>query len=131
MLSISSPLPKEKLLNVSSLALAHVGDGIFELLVRTRLTLDGSLTAAKLHKKTVELVRASAQAEFMKKIAPLLTPEELSVYQRGRNCHVTHVPKGATPGEYSSATGLEALFGWLYLSGMAERIDELFEAGVK
>ncbi len=127
MLKISAPIPREKLLNMSSLALAHTGDAVFELLVRTKLVTDGRLTAAKLHKQTVEFVRAGKQAEMAKKLLPQLTSQEHSVYTRGRNAHVTHVPKGATPGEYSSATGLEALFGWLYLSGMAERIEELFE----
>ena len=113
---------------MSSLALAHTGDAVFELLVRTKLVTDGRLTASKLHRQTVEYVRAGKQAEMAKKIAPLLTEEEQSVYTRGRNSHVSHVPKGCTPGEYGAATGLEALFGWLYLKGRHDRLRELFDA---
>ena len=82
----------------------------------------------KLHRLTVSYVNAPAQAAAMQKILPKLTEAELAVYKRGRNAKVHSVPQKATEAEYHSATGLEALFGWLYLQGQRERIDELFEA---
>ena len=111
---------------MSPLALAHVGDAVFELLVRTKLCKDGKLTASDLHRETVRHVSAVSQAAAARKLMDVLTPGEESVYRRGRNSHSHAAPKGATPGEYHAATGLEALFGWLYLRGEKDRIDELF-----
>jgi ribonuclease-3 family protein len=111
---------------MSPLALAHVGDAVFDLLVRTRLCLDGRLTAGDLHRETVRYVSAVAQAAAAKKLLPLLDQREEGVYRRGRNAHSHAAPKGATPMEYHAATGLEALFGWLYLRGEKARIEELF-----
>ena len=111
---------------MSPLALAHVGDAVFDLLVRTRLCLDGRLTAGDLHRETVRYVSAVAQAAAAKKLLPLLDQREEGVYRRGRNAHSHAAPKGATPMEYHAATGLEALFGWLYLRGEKDRIEELF-----
>ncbi len=113
---------------MSMLALAHIGDGVYELLTRTMLCTHGSKSATKLHFRTVSLVNAKAQAEGIKKILPMLTEDELTVYKRGRNAKVNSVPQKATVGEYHSATGLEALFGWLYLQGKEERINLLFAA---
>ena len=112
---------------LSSLALAHVGDAVYDLLVRTKLTTDGSLTAVSLHKETVARVNARAQHEAAERILPVLTEEESAVYRRARNTKVHSVPKNASLAEYHSATGLEALFGWLWLKGMDGRIMELFE----
>ena len=111
---------------ISNLGLAHIGDGVFELLCRSYLCAQGEKTVAQLHKDTVRLVKAPAQAEFVDKLLPHLTEEELSYYRRGKNSHVHAVPKGATPAQYAKATGLEALFGALYLSGRTERLNELF-----
>ena len=113
---------------MSALALAHIGDGVFELLVRTRLCLLGGTTNSRLHRQTVSLVRAASQAEFAEKLLPLLSEEELSFYKRGRNAHAHGVPKSVTPVQYAKATGLEALFGALYLLGQKERLQELFAA---
>ena len=110
----------------SNLGLAHIGDGVYELLCRSYLCAKGEHTVDRLHKDTVQLVKAPAQAKFLDKILPVLTEEELAYYRRGKNAHVHAVPKGATPAEYAKATGLEALFGALYLSGRTERINELF-----
>ena len=104
---------------MSMLGLAHIGDGVYELLTRTMLCKQGYSAAAKLHRMTVSYVNAPAQAAAAKK-------QELAVYKRGRNAKVNSVPQKATEGEYHAATGLEALFGWLYLQGMTERIDALF-----
>lgn len=111
---------------VSALGLAHVGDAVFELLVRSWICAHGDTTARKMHKDTVSYVSAPAQAAFVEKLLPLLTEEENALYRRGRNVHPHGVPKRASPGEYARATGLEALFGGLYLSGKTKRANELF-----
>ena len=111
---------------ISNLGLAHIGDGVFELLCRSYLCAKGEKTVGRLHKDTVQLVKAPAQAGFVEKLLPHLTEEELAYYRRGKNSHVHAVPKGATPAQYAKATGLEALFGALYLSGQTERLNELF-----
>lgn len=113
---------------MSALALAHLGDGVFELLVRTKLCAEGGTTNHRLHKDTVALVRAEKQAEFADKLLPLLTEEENAFYRRGRNAHPHGIPKHVTPGQYAKATGLEALFGALYLLGERARLEELFAA---
>lgn len=113
---------------MSALALAHIGDAVFELLVRTQLCFSGGTTNAALHRNTVARVCAPAQAALTEKLLPLLTEEELAFYKRGRNTHPHAVPKNATPAQYAKATGLETLFGALYLSGRRERIAELFAA---
>ena len=113
---------------ISMLGLAHIGDGVYELLTRTMLCKQGHSAAAKLHRLSVSYVNAPAQAAAAKKIMPLLTAQELAVYKRGRNAKVNSVPQKATEGEYHAATGLEALFGWLYLKGETQRIDSLFSA---
>ena len=112
---------------MSSLALAHLGDGVYELMVRTWLCLKGKATNKGLHRAAVTYVSAPAQAKRVKKILPILTDEEQDVYRRARNSHTAAIPKGASVGEYHAATGLEALFGWLYLQGRTDRLNELFD----
>lgn len=121
-------MTKKEVNAMSALALAHIGDGVFELLVRTRLCLLGGTTNSRLHRQTVCLVQAAAQAEFAEKLLPLLREEEQDFYRRGRNAHAHGVPKSVTPVQYAKATGLEALFGALYLLGQKERLQELFAA---
>ena len=111
---------------ISNLGLAHVGDGVYELLVRTYLCTQGNQTVLKLHKDSVNLVKATAQAKFADKIKPLLTEEEMAFFRRGKNAHTHAAPKSASPQEYAKATGLEALFGALYLLGRTDRLNELF-----
>ena len=118
----------EELLNMSSLGLAHLGDGVFELMVRAWLCLHGKVKVKDLHRATVGYVAAPAQAAAMERLLPLLTDEEADVYRRGRNTAPHSVPRAATRAQYQSATGLEALFGWLYLQGRTERLNQLFEA---
>lgn len=113
---------------LSMLALAHVGDAVYELLTRTMLCTRANSSVAQLHKQTVSYVNAPAQARAAEKILPLLDAEEASVYRRGRNAKVNSVPHNADIGQYHAATGLEALFGWLYLRGRTERVEELFRA---
>ena len=113
---------------VSNLGLAHIGDCVYELLVRSYIVAHGGVTNQKMHEITVNMVRAPAQAKAMEKLLPLLTEEERGVYLRGRNTHVHSVPKNAEIGEYHAATGLECLFGWLRLMGRDDRILALFDA---
>lgn len=112
--------------SISMLGLAHIGDGVYELLVRTMLCTQGHSAVQQLHKLTVAQVNAPAQAAAVKKILPGLSDEELAVYKRGRNAKVNSIPQKASEAEYHAATGLEALFGWLYLRGRRDRISELF-----
>lgn len=114
------------LLNLSSLGLAHLGDSVFEVMVRSWLCLHGKAKAKDLHRAAVKYVAASAQAAGAERITPMLTPEEADVFRRGRNTAPHSVPKAASREEYQSATGLEALFGWLYLQGRTDRLNELF-----
>ena len=111
---------------ISVLGLAHVGDAVYELLFRTLLCREGHSSVAQLHKLTVEHVKAEAQAQATEKLLPSLTEDERDIFKRGRNAKVNSVPHHASAGEYHAATGLEALFGWLYLQGKTERICELF-----
>lgn len=119
-------LEGDELNAMSSLALAHVGDGVFELMVRTYLACKGRLAVSAMHRETVKIVNAAAQAEFARDIMPMLSDEELSVYKRGRNTRVNSVPKHMSIADYHAATGFEALFGYLWLSGRHERLNELF-----
>ena len=112
---------------MSNLGLAHIGDGVFELLCRSWLCLRGDKTVLKLHRDTVELVRAPAQAKFALALLPRLTEEEQAYFRRGKNAHTHAHPKAATAKEYALATGLEALFGALYLMGRTGRLNELFQ----
>ena len=111
---------------ISNLGLAHIGDSVFEVLCRSYLCARGGKNVGNLHRETVALVKATSQAKFAEKLLPVLSEEELAYYRRGKNSHVHAVPKGATPAEYAKATGLEALFGALYLAGQTERLNELF-----
>ena len=112
---------------ISNLGLAHMGDCVFEILCRGYLCAKGGKNVGNLHRDTINMVKASSQAVFMDKLLPHLTEEELSFYRRGKNSHVHAVPKSCTPAEYAKATGLEALFGALYLGGQTDRINELFK----
>ena len=112
--------------SISMLGLAHIGDGVYELLTRTMLCADGNKKVTELHKKTVAIVNAPAQAEAAERLQPLLTDDERYIYKRGRNAKVNSVPHKADIGQYHAATGLEALFGWLYLQGKKQRINELY-----
>ena len=111
---------------LSTLALAHIGDGVFEMMVRVKLCLTGYPTAAKLHRQTVAHVRAGAQAEYARLLRAHLSEEEQAVFLRGRNTETHTQPQAATREEYSQATALETLWGWLYLTGRQDRLEELF-----
>ena len=113
---------------LSALGLAHLGDGVYELMVRSWLCLHGKATNAGLHKAAVKYVAAPAQAKLVHAILPLLTEEELAYYRPGRKPPPAPHPNGAPGGGYPPATALESLFGWLYLQGRTDRLNELFEA---
>ena len=119
-------MTRQEINAISNLGLAHIGDAVFEVLVRSHLCAAGGKNVGDLHRRTVAMVKAPAQAAFADKLLPHLTEDELAYYRRGKNSHVHAVPKGATPAEYAKATGLETLFGSLYLSGQTERLNELF-----
>lgn len=119
-------LPAGEIKNISSIGLAHLGDAVYELLVRTWLCAHGRATGKGLHRAAVELVKASAQAARADRILPLLSEDELAVYKRGRNAHVHSIPHNASRSDYLKATALECLLGDLYLRGEQQRINELF-----
>lgn len=111
---------------MSPLALAFLGDAVFELYVREKLLLQGNAPAQQLHRKAVGYVCARAQSKAVEEIAGLLSPDEESVYRRGRNAH-SRPPKNADVADYRRATGLEALFGYLHLCGETDRARDLFQ----
>ncbi len=110
----------------SALALAHIGDGVYELMTRTALARSGITSAAQLHRETVRRVNAPVQAKAAAALSEYLTEAEAAVMKRGRNAKVHGIPQHANPAEYHAATGLEALFGWLWLQGKTERLSTLF-----
>lgn len=116
---------------ISNLGLAHMGDCVYEMLVRSYLCAEGNKTVAQLHKQTITMVKATYQAAFVDKMLPLLSEDEMTYYRRGKNSHVHAVPKSATPAQYAKATGLEAMFGYLFLSGQKERANEIFNLVMK
>lgn len=122
-------LEQEELMKLSTLGLAHVGDGAYELLARTYVARTSGGLAGQMHRRTVHLSRASFQAQAARRLLErgALLPEEQQVYRRGRNSHPHAPPKSASPEEYAQATGLETLFGWLYLTGQRQRMCQIFE----
>lgn len=113
--------------NYSTASLAYLGDCVIELCVRELLVRSGISHASDLNGKALEYVRAGAQSEAVKLLLPVLTETEKAVFHRGRNIgHTKNTPKSVTPGQYRAATGMETLFGWLYLNGNKDRINELF-----
>ena len=119
-------LTDDELRAISSIGLAHMGDAVFEILVRTWLCAHGKATGKGLHQATIRLVCAESQSQKAQKILPLLSEEELAVFKRGRNAQVHSIPAHASRAQYGEATALEALLGWLYLRGRKERINEMF-----
>ena len=116
----------DQLRSISSIGLAHMGDAVFEVLVREWLCAHGKATGKGLHRATVALVCAPKQAELAQRILPLLTEEEQAVFRRGRNANVHSIPTHASRAQYQQATALEALLSWLHLSGRHDRVEQLF-----
>ena len=119
-------MDKRQIDAISNLGLAHIGDGVYELMCRSYLCARVDHPVKNLHRDSVALVKAPAQAKFAEKLLSHLTEEEQSYYRRGKNAHSHAAPKSATPQEYAKATGLETLFGALYLAGKTDRLNELF-----
>jgi len=117
----------EPLRDISNQGLAHIGDAVYELMIRTWLCVTGTSKAKNLHDRAVSYVSAKAQAVAADKIFTALNEEEQIIFKRGRNIHVNAVQKGSTHEEYHAATGMETLFGYLYLTGQSERLNELFK----
>ncbi|MCI8596995.1 MAG: ribonuclease III [Lachnospiraceae bacterium] len=115
----------------SPLALAYIGDGIYELVIRSILVGKGNAQANRLHKKASSLVNAAAQSEMIERLKEELTEEELQVFKRGRNANSATMAKHATVSDYRKATGLEALMGYLYLTGNLKRLIELVKLGLE
>jgi ribonuclease-3 family protein len=109
------------------LVLAYIGDAVYEMFVRTLLASSGSMQVAKLHKKAINYVKAKSQAEILAAIEEMLTPDEQDIVRRGRNTKSATVPKNADIGDYRYATGLEALVGYLYLTGSIDRLMEILD----
>ncbi len=119
-------MEENKLREISAAALAYLGDSVIEIRVREHLVNEGYSSSARLNEMALDFVRAPMQAKAMEKILPLLTEEEEAVFRRGRNIGHTAKPRSSTIAEYRSATGMEALFGYLHLKGERSRIEELF-----
>ena len=115
----------------SPLTLAYIGDGIFDLVIRSIVVGKGNTRANELHKRTSQVVKAGAQSNMIEKIKPLLTQEELAVYKRGRNAKSATMAKNASMSDYRRATGFEALMGYLYLNDEMERVVELIKVGLE
>lgn len=118
---------EDRLRSMTVLGLAHIGDGVYELMCRAYLCEQGDKTVLKLHRDTIDMVKAPAQAKYADKLLPFLSEQEQGYYRRGKNTHTHASPKSATKQEYAKATGLETLFGALYLLGRTDRLNELFE----
>ena len=125
MMNLAITITKEQAKNYNPLALAFLGDSVYEVLVRQKIVTSKDVNVRKLHLLSVEKVRASYQASGVKAIESLLSEEESDILRRGRNAK-SPIPKSSSVGEYRLATGLEALFGYLYLIGATERINQLF-----
>ena len=123
---IPAPETKVDIKERSSLALAFLGDGVFELLVRAHIVAAGRASLLEMNQRAVSMVSAQGQNLAYQGLLPLLTEQEKEVVRRGRNAKKTTTAKHATAVEYHAATALEALFGWLYLENNIERINELF-----
>lgn len=117
--------------NLSPLTLAFTGDAVFSLYIREMLVCDANRPVGELHKLSVQAVKASAQAEGMRRLLPLLTEKETDVFKRGRNAHTSHTPKNQSGCDYHYATGFEALIGYLYLKGENERLSLLLNEVIK
>ena len=119
-----------ELSDITTPALAYLGDSVLEVCVRTYLVTERGLsTSAHLNRASLDFVRASAQSEAFGRMEPYLTEEEAAVFRRGRNMGHGNVPKSASVAEYRRATGMEVLFGYLHLTGQTERLDHLFRLG--
>lgn len=112
---------------LSPLTLAFIGDGVFDLFIREHLVCEANRPVGKLNKVKVDKVCCQAQSQMSDKIISILSEQELAVFKRGRNAKTSHTPKNASNADYHNATGIEALFGYLYLNNQIERLRELIK----
>ena len=124
--NICTPLTEAQARMYSPLTLAFLGDAVYSLLVRNMLSLAANKPTGKLHKESIMYVNAAFQAKMMRELLPQLSESETTVFKRGRNAHSAHSPKNQSDADYRYATGLEALYGYLYLCGNTDRIKEIF-----
>ena len=124
--NICTPLTEAQARMYSPLTLAFLGDAVYSLLVRNMLSLAANKPTGKLHKESITYVNAAFQAKMIRELLPTLTESETTVFKRGRNAHSAHSPKNQSDADYRYATGLEALYGYLYLCGNTDRIKEIF-----
>ena len=123
-------IPDVDIRTYSPLTLAYIGDGIYDLVIRSLVVAKGNTRASELHKRTSQIVKAHTQAEMMEVLLPILK-EEAAVYKRGRNAKSFTMAKNATMSDYRKATGFEALMGYLYLKDEFERLVELVKTGAE
>ena len=124
--NLSTPLTEPQARMYSPLTLAFLGDAVYSLLVRNMLTKASNKPTGKLHKESIKYVNAAFQAQMIKELMDNLTENEIAVFKRGRNAHSAHSPKNQSEADYRYATGFESLYGYLYLCGETERINEIF-----
>lgn len=129
--NICEPLSEKEARMYSPLTLAFLGDAVYSLLVRNMLTLSANKPTGKLHKESITYVNAAFQAQAVKELLPHLTENEEYIFKRGRNAHSAHSPKNQSDADYRYATGLEALYGYLYLCGETQRIKEIFNLSTR
>ena len=123
---ICQPLSEKEARMYSPITLAFLGDAVYSLLVRNMLALSANKPTGKLHKESITYVNAAFQAQAIKELLPHLNENEEYIFKRGRNAHSAHSPKNQSDADYRYATGLETLYGYLYLCGETERIKEIF-----
>ncbi len=124
-------IEKQDIRTYSPLTLAYIGDGIYDLVIRSIVVGKGNTKAGRLHQTTSQIVKAKAQSDMMEVLFPILSEEEQAVYKRGRNAKSPTMAKNATMGDYRRATGFEALMGYLYLTDQMPRLVELVKIGLK
>ena len=124
-------IPDVDVRTYSPLTLAYIGDGIYDLIIRSLVVAKGNTRASELHKRTSQIVKAKTQAEMIELIMPLLSEEEADIYKRGRNAKSPTMAKNATMADYRKATGFEALMGYLYVKDQVPRLIELVKAGIE
>ena len=131
MFKLGDKIDKTRANNISPVVLAFVGDAVYSLFVRERLVFSSDYKTGELNKLATGEVKATAQAEFVKEIMPLLTEEELAIYKRGRNAKKGTRSKSASVANYNASTGFEALLGYLYVLGENDRLNFLLNKGYK
>ncbi|MCI8825250.1 MAG: ribonuclease III [Lachnospiraceae bacterium] len=124
-------IKKQDISTYSPLTLAYIGDGIYEIVIRSLVVGHGNGQVNRLHKKSSSLVKAETQSKIIKLLMDELTEEEVHIFKRGRNAHSFTSAKNASSADYHMATGFEAVMGYLYMEGRMQRIFELVERGLE